>query len=80
MLRAPAAHGGDPSHGVRAVPAVGSRDSVSARVAPELQHQRLRRDLQPRPAGGRRLLQLPEGVRLWRPEDVPHIIKTLPCS
>lgn len=71
MLREPKANHGDPPAGVRAVPAAGASDSVRARVASELQHQGLRRALQPRLAGRRRLLQLPARGRLRRQEGLP---------
>uniref|UniRef100_A0A0E0PTS2 Hd3a n=1 Tax=Oryza rufipogon TaxID=4529 RepID=A0A0E0PTS2_ORYRU len=48
----------------------GASDSVRARVASELQHQGLRRALQPRLAGRRRLLQLPARDRLRRQKDL----------
>ena len=71
MLREPPANHGDPPLRVRAVLAAGAAAGVRPRVAPELQHQGLRRVLQPRPARRRRLLQLPARGRLRREEDVP---------
>ncbi|KAG6490542.1 hypothetical protein ZIOFF_051840 [Zingiber officinale] len=74
VLRVSTANNGDPSDGVRIVPATGSTDGVCAGLASKLHHQGLRPDVQPRPAGGRCLLQLPEGVRLRRAEDVPVVM------
>ncbi|XP_044355970.1 protein MOTHER of FT and TFL1 homolog 1 isoform X3 [Triticum aestivum] len=70
VLRGPAAGARDPPAGVPALPAAGPPDGVRPGVAAELQHPRLRRALQPRPARRRRLLQLPEGDRDRREKDV----------
>ena len=59
LLREPSADHGDPPLGAGAVPAAGAADGVRPGVAPELQHQGLRRALQPGPSRGGRLLQLP---------------------
>ena len=75
-VRKPAANGGDPPVRVHRVPAGGAAGDRRAGVARQLQHQGLRRLLQPRRPRRRRLLQLPEGGRLRWPE-VPVIDEQL---
>jgi hypothetical protein len=70
VLREPAAGAGNPPAGVPAVPTARTAHGVRPGVAAELQHPRLRGDLQPRTAGRRRLLQLPKGVGNWWEKDV----------
>lgn len=70
MLREPTAGARNPPDGVSALPTARPADGLRPRVAAELQHPRLRRALQPRLAGRRRLLQLPKGVRNWWEKNV----------
>lgn len=70
VLREPEAVDWDPSICASAVPSAGEADRLRPGLAPELQNPRLRRAVQPRPACGRRLLQLPAGGRLRRKEEI----------
>jgi hypothetical protein len=67
-LRGPSSVGRHPPVRVHRVPAGDAAVHLRAGVARQLQHQGLRRVLQPRRGCRRDLLQLPEGGRLRWPE------------